>query len=147
MLPASRDPVRDAEHREAELCPRGMPKYPDGLFSPQSVSSVAALYFVRSDRGNQGSHLIGATLGLLPPPNTSSEELARLLNCHAVRTELGRADEPVIPNDPYSLPGHVVHVAVDFDQGATSVKVDALDHDGALELFRKATAFAAAATR
>jgi hypothetical protein len=144
MLPASRDPLRDAEHREGELCPKGAPKYPDGLFSPQSVTSVAALYFVRSDHGSQGSHLIGATLGLLPPANTSSQELERLLNCHAVRTELNREGEPVIPNDPFSLPGHVVHVAVDFDQGATRVKVDAADHDGALELFRRATAFAAA---
>jgi hypothetical protein len=143
LLPASRDPIRDAEHREGELCPKGTPKYPAGLFSPQAVTSVGPLSFVRSDRGSQDSHLIGATIGFLPPANTSSEELERLLNCHAVRSELGRAGEPVVPNDPFSLPGHVVHIAVDFDKGVTRVKVDAQDVAGAQELLRRATAFAA----
>lgn len=67
-----------------------------------------------------------------------------MLNCHAVRTELGRAGEPRVSNDPFSLPGHVVHVAVDFDHGATHVKVDARDVEGAQELLRRAKAFAAA---
>ena len=97
MLPASRDPIRDAEHREAELCPRGAPTYPDGLFSVSSVTSVAPLYFVRSDRGSQGSHLIGVTIGLLLPANTSSQELERLLNCHAVRTGSAGRGNPSSP--------------------------------------------------
>ena len=116
---------------------------PAGLFDPQSVVSVEPLTFARSTRGSQDEHLLGATLGITPPHGVSSEELERLLNCHAVRSQLGRVGEPSFPDDPYWLAGHVVHISVRFDQGATLVNLEAKDVEGAHEVLARATALAA----
>ena len=144
MLPASRDPILDAQHREPTVCTgHGLQSYPEGLFDSRSVISVEPLMFARSTRGSQDEHLLGATLGITPPHGVSSEELERLLNCHAARSLLSRQGEPVFPDDPYWLAGHVVHISVRFDQGATLVDLEAKDVEGAHEILARAMALAA----
>jgi len=147
MLPASRDPVSDAEHRERAACPRSAPRYPPDLFSPSSVISVEPVYFTRSERGDQQAHLIGATIALRPIPDVSSEELERLLNCHAARSQLHRAGEPAVPDDPYWVPGQVVHLTVELDEGDTRVKIEGNDFTAGKEILARARAFAAAAAK
>ena len=143
MLPASREPLLDAQHREPLVCAGlGPQRYPEGLFDPRSVISAEPLTFARSTRGSQDQHLLGATLGVLPPPGVSSEELERLLNCHAARAQLAREGEPVFADDPYWLAGHVVHISVHFDRGATRVEIEARDVEGAKEILRRAIALA-----
>jgi hypothetical protein len=141
MLPASRDPISDAEHREKQVCPSGAPNYPQDLFSPSSVSAVAPLYYTKSQRGYQGQYLFGATLTLRPLPGVTAQELEWMLNCHAVRSQLKRTGEPVIPNDPYWVPGRVVRISVDFDEGVTRVKVEGRDFATAKEVLTRAFAF------
>ena len=146
LLPQARDPRLEAQHREPLLCPSSgrAPSYPDGFFSPSAVLAVEPFYFVRSERGSQQSHLLGATLMVRAPPGLTALEVERLLNCHAVRSQLGRAGEPPVVDDPYWVPGHVVHVSVEAQEGALRVQVEAKDVAGAQELFRRATAFASA---
>ena len=141
MLPASRDPLSDAEHREKEVCPRGEPNYPAGLFSPDSISAVAPLYYTKSERGYQGQYLFGATITLRPFPGVSSQELEWMLDCHAARSQLKRTGEPVVANDPYWVPGHVVRISVEFDEGVTRIKVEGKDFATAQEILRRAEAF------
>ncbi len=141
LLPASRDPIRDARHREPHVCARGAPRYPAGLFEPGEIVSVEPLYYTRSERGEQRQILFGSSLELKPFPGLTSEDLETLLNCHAVRCQLGRPGEPTVPDDPFCAPGDVVHVHVEFDEGTTRVKVEAGDFDGAAELWRRARAF------
>jgi hypothetical protein len=142
LLPASRDPGLDAQHREREVCPGETPRtFPAELLRPKAVVSVEPLYFARSERGSQEQHLIGATLVVLPPSGVTSEELERLLICHAARSQLGRSGEPIVPNDPYWLPGHVVRLSVHFDQGVTRVDVQTREVEGAQEILRRAIAF------
>jgi len=141
LLPASRDPIRDAEHREPHVCPAGDPAYPPALFEPGEILSVAPLYYTRSQRGSQTQVLYGSILELRPIQGLTSEDLERLLNCHAVRSLLGRAGEPAVPNDPFWAPGHVVHVRVEFDEGVTRAKVEARDFDGAQAVLQRARAF------
>lgn len=143
LLPASRDPLRDAQHREPHVCPLGMPHYPAGLFEPSEVLSVAPLEYTRSQRGEQTQFLYGSILELRPFEGLTSEDLERMLNCHAVRSQLGRPGEPVAANDPFWAPGVVVHIHVEFDEGVTRAKVEARDFDGAQEILKRARAFVA----
>jgi hypothetical protein len=143
MLPASRDPTRDAEHREPEVCAPSGPSYPKGLFEPSSIVSVAPLYFTKSVRGDQEQELLGVTLVLRPFPGMTSQELERLLNCHAARSQLRKVGEPTVANDPYWVPGHVVRISVDFDEGVTKVKVEGRDFTTAKEALARARAFVA----
>ena len=141
MLPASRDPLNDAEHREREVCPRGEPVYPAGLFSPDSVSAVAPLYYTKSERGYQGQYLFGATITLRPLPGANAQELEWMLDCHAARSQLHWRGEPVVPNDPYWVPGHVVRISVAFEEGVTQVKIEGKDFATAKEILVRARAF------
>lgn len=141
MLPASKDPVLDAAHREPRVCSPGGSEYPPELFSPQSVLSVSPLYFSRHEHGNPQAHLLGATLTLRPFPGVSSQELERMLSCHVARSELRRPGEPEVPNDPFWAPGHVVRITVSFEEGATSVQIEGRDFDGAKAILDRAQAF------
>jgi hypothetical protein len=141
LLPASRDATRDAEHREPEVCGPSRPSYPEGLFSPDSVVSVSPLYFTKSVRGDQEQELLGVTLVIRPFPAVSSQELERMLNCHAARSQLRKVGEPTVANDPYWVPGHVVRISVDFDEGVTKVKVEGRDFTTAKEILARARAF------
>jgi hypothetical protein len=141
MLPASKDPISDAEHREQEVCPRGAPTYPKDLFSPSSVAAVSPLYYTKSERGYQGQYLFGATISRHPLPGLSSQDLEWMLDCHAVRSQLRRPGEPVVPNDPYWVPGHVVRISVAFEEGVTRVKVEGRDFATAQEILTRARAF------
>jgi hypothetical protein len=142
LLPASRDPTTDAEHREREVCPRGMPAYPEGLFHPDSVVQVAPFYLTKSERGYQGQYLFGATITLRPLSGVTFQELESMLDCHSARSELRRPGEPVIPNDPYWLPGHVVRISVVFEQGVTRVNVEGRDFAASNAILERARAFA-----
>jgi hypothetical protein len=141
MMPASKEPIPDAAHREPRVCPATGPVYPVDLFSPTSVVSVAPLYYTRSEHGNQEQHLFGSTLTLRPFSGVSTQELERLLSCHGARSLLQREGEPVVANDPYWLPGHVVRITVEVDDGATTVHVEARDFEGAKLLLDRARAF------
>lgn len=141
LLPASNDPIGDATHREPRVCPATAPVYPPELFSPRSVISVAPLYYLRDEHGNRISHLWGATLVLRAIPGLSSQELERLLSCHSARSLLKRPDEPVVPNNPYWAPGHVVRVTVEFEEGATTVRIEGKDFEGAKAILERAQAF------
>jgi hypothetical protein len=141
MLPASKDPIRDAEHHERATCTDATPSYPANLFSPGSVISVDPLYFIRSEHGNQAQHLSGVTIALRPFPGVTSQDLERFLTCHAARSQLGRAGEPMIPNDPYWAPGHPVRITVEFEEGALRVQIEGTDFEGAKAILKRATAF------
>jgi hypothetical protein len=141
LLPASRDPKADAEHRMHELCPGAMPKYPDGLFNPESVVSVAPLYYTKSERGYQGQYLFGAIVTLRPFPGVTTQELEWMLNCHSARCQLQQPGEPCAPNDPYWVPGKVVRISVDFDEGLCKVKVEGKDFPASKEALSRAVAF------
>jgi hypothetical protein len=142
LLPASHDPTSDAEHREREVCPRKAPSYPADLFNPSSIAEVAPLYYTKSERGVQGQYLFGAILTLHPLPGVTSQEVEWLLDCHAARSQLKRKGEPVVANDPYWVPGHVVRISVDFDEGVLRVKVEGRDFQTAQEILARARAFA-----
>jgi hypothetical protein len=146
LLPASRDPKSDAEHREHEVCPRGMPAYPEGLFSPASVVEVAPLYLTKSERGYQGQYLFGAVITLRPSSGVTAQDLEWMLDCHSARSELRRPGEPVVQNDPYWLPGHVVRISVAFEQGVTRVNVEGRDFATSQAILERARAFAVEAS-
>jgi hypothetical protein len=140
LLPGARDPLQDAAHHEQEACPGAAPSYPPGLLSPSAIFSTEPYYLTSSEHGNQTLYLVGVTLALRPFPSVTSEEIERLLICHAARGQLGRSDEPIIPNDPFWVPGHASKISVEFSEGATRVHVRAKDFEGARLLQSRAQA-------
>lgn len=141
LLPASRDPLEDAQHHEEEACGGATPSYPQGFLSRSSVLGVEPDYLTASEHGNQSLYLVGSTLAVRAFPGVSSEELERLLVCHAARSQLGRAGEPAVANDPFWTPGHAVKISVDFAEGATRIHVRSKDPEGAKLLLEQARAF------
>jgi hypothetical protein len=144
MLPPARDSKREAEQKERSTCPLGKaPQYPIELLDGSSVVIVKPLYsMVRSARTGPEYRLSGATIQLRPFPALSSESLESLLNCHNARSELARAGEPIIPNDPYWVAGQDVRVSVRSESGGLRAEVRASDLETAKEILRRATAFA-----
>jgi hypothetical protein len=139
LFPASA--TEDATNRERLVCSASAPAYPPDLFSPRMVVSVTPLYFTRSVRGNQESHLQGASLVLKPFLGLSAQDLERLLNCHAARSQLKRDGEPVVANDPYWAPGHVTRVSVGFEEGVTTVQIEGQNFEAAKAILDRANAF------
>jgi len=144
MLPAQRDPAREAEQKEHATCPLGEePDYPAELFDPRSVVGVKPLYaMVNAARNGPEYRLTGAAIQLKPIPSLSSEHLESVLNCHNARSELSRSGEPVVPDDPYWIPGRLTEISVRSDSGVLRAEVHASDVDTAKEILRRALAFA-----
>jgi hypothetical protein len=144
MLPAQRDPAREAEQKERATCPLGEePDYPAELFDARSVVGVKPLYsMVNAARNGPEYRLTGAAIQLKPIPSLSSEHLESVLNCHNARSELARSGEPVVPDDPYWIPGQLTEVSVRSESGVLRAEVRASDIDTAKEILRRALAFA-----
>ena len=143
FLPSKRDAKAVAETQERNTCPAGAaPEYPAELFDPQSVVSVKPLYTLASTaRSGAEYRLGGAIIQLRPIPSLSSESIESLLNCHNARSELKRAGEPRIENDPYWVPGQPVDIAVRSERGEVRAEVKSSDVNTAQEILRRATAF------
>jgi len=143
LLPSKRDAKVVAESQERATCPAGdAPDYPAELFDPQSVVSVKPLYTLASTaRTGPEYRLSGAIIQLRPILSLSSQGIESLLNCHNARSELRRAGEPSIENDPYWVPGQPVDISVRSERGEVHAEVKSSDVNTAQEILRRATAF------
>jgi hypothetical protein len=141
VIPALRDPAREAEEKERTACAANAP-YPDGLFDPRSVVRVEPIYTtVRSGRSGSETHLLGARMTLRRFPGVTAEDLEALLDCHNARSELGRSGEPVIDGDPYWVQSRLLEITVHTERGAPVVEIKGIDFAVAKEVLRRANAF------
>jgi len=60
----------------------------------------------------------------------------------AIRSQLHLAGEPRIANDPYWVPGHVVHVSVGSNAGVVTISVEGADVGAGQVILERARAFA-----
>ena len=139
--PVHVDRARAATEQEKKRCD-AQPVDPK-VFTPESVESVAPLYYYVPSGNFRDAHLHGAELHLRPLPGMTPELLARALMCRSARLVLGRVEER--PNEPYWLSDGWVKIDVRSEDASFVVTLAGEDLPEAKEILRRAQAFAAQA--
>lgn len=143
LLPDTRGPADFARDVEPK-CKTFPETDAASLLSRDAFDSVEADYdHVNSGPADREARLSGAKLHVRPLPGLSRETIARRIECHQARVVLGQAPSP--PDDPYTLPGHWLDIAVDSEGDGFVVLVRADTFAEAQEALARARRFYAPA--
>jgi hypothetical protein len=141
--PVRADRVRAATEQEKKRCD-SQPVDPK-LFAPETVESVAPLYYYVPSGNFRDARLHGAEVRLRPLPGMTPELIGRALMCRSARLVLGHADGGT--NEPYWLPDGWVKIDVRSEDASFVVTLDGEDLPEAKEILARAQAFAAQTRR
>lgn len=133
------DPPReDIAAVEQSLCGPNF-RLDERILSPAIIQSVEPSYGPIYTKSGQQQSLSGVQLRMLALPELTPQWINRTLRCHAARQILGR--EPLVPNDPYWLPGAPVEIRVVAEEVSFLVLLhtDGVDH--ARTLLERARAY------
>jgi hypothetical protein len=110
------------------------------IIASATVLDVGAQY---SSHTSGVSQVFATRIMMRPPEGVSVDRMTRILQCHAAREALGRADGEPIANDPFYLPHTWLDISVREQDGDFVAVIGADTTDQNLAVLRRAKAYAA----